>query len=150
MRNLAVPLRILLATLWVGNIWAIGYVAAPTLFATLTDRVLAGTIAARLFELEAMVSLACGFTLLAMLLRRESMPAPARSTCLRLTLLMLACTLVGHYGLQPLMAELREIAGPSGVMASEGRERFGMLHGIAAVLHLVQSLAGVWLVLRIR
>jgi hypothetical protein len=31
-------------------LWAVGYLAAPTLFATLSDRVLAGTIAASLFK----------------------------------------------------------------------------------------------------
>ena len=40
--------RILL-TLWVGSLWAIGYIAAPTLFATLEDRALAGTLAGAMF-----------------------------------------------------------------------------------------------------
>ncbi|MGH8809748.1 MAG: DUF4149 domain-containing protein, partial [Noviherbaspirillum sp.] len=42
--------RLLIATLWVGSLWAVGYLVAPTLFATLPDSVLAGTIAGRLFR----------------------------------------------------------------------------------------------------
>ena len=40
MTYLAFAQRILL-TAWVGGLWAIGYIAAPTLFATLDDRAMA-------------------------------------------------------------------------------------------------------------
>ncbi|MEG2963340.1 MAG: DUF4149 domain-containing protein, partial [Janthinobacterium sp.] len=32
-------LRILVATLWAGSLWTIGFIVAPTLFGTLSDRV---------------------------------------------------------------------------------------------------------------
>ncbi len=57
-------LRTLLVTLWVGSLWAIGYLAAPTLFATLADRMLAGSIAGSLFRVEAWLSVVCGLLLL--------------------------------------------------------------------------------------
>lgn len=149
-RRLTPHLRILLVTFWVGTVWGIGYVAAPALFANLHDRVLAGTIAGHLFRAEALVSLSCGFILLSLLISGRDLESGQRRTGLLLVAVMLACTLIGYFGLQPMMAELRELAGPAGVMASEARSRFGMLHGISAVLHLLQSLAGAWLVLRIR
>ena len=60
-------LRILVATLWAGSLWTIGFVVAPTLFATLSDRVLAGNIAGSLFRVEAWLSIACAVLLLAYL-----------------------------------------------------------------------------------
>ncbi|MCE2832533.1 MAG: DUF4149 domain-containing protein, partial [Oxalobacteraceae bacterium] len=45
--------RVLLVTFWVGSLWTVGYLAAPTLFATLPDRALAGSIAGSLFRVEA-------------------------------------------------------------------------------------------------
>ena len=44
--------RVLL-TLWVGGLWAIGYMVAPALFATLEDRALAGNLAGLMFEIIA-------------------------------------------------------------------------------------------------
>jgi hypothetical protein len=58
---------LLVATLWAGSLWAVGYLAAPTLFATLSDRVLAGTIAASLFKNQAWLSIACALVMLVLL-----------------------------------------------------------------------------------
>ncbi|HEY9151095.1 MAG TPA: DUF4149 domain-containing protein, partial [Gammaproteobacteria bacterium] len=51
--------RILL-TLWVGGLWAIGFIAAPILFAVLEDRTLAGTLAGEMFRALAWLGLVCG------------------------------------------------------------------------------------------
>ena len=59
--------RLLVATLWAGSLWAVGYLAAPTLFATLSDRVLAGTIAGNLFSNQAWLSIACAVVMLVLL-----------------------------------------------------------------------------------
>jgi hypothetical protein len=49
------------------------------------------------------------------------------------------------------MAALRETAALNGgVMDEAARSRFGLLHGVASVIYLVQSLIGVALVLKIR
>ena len=55
--------RILL-TVWVGGMWTVGYVVAPTLFAMLDDRSLAGSIAGRLFTVMSYVGLVSGGLLL--------------------------------------------------------------------------------------
>ncbi len=141
-------LRLLLATLWAGSLWTVGYVAAPTFFATLPDRMLAGTVAGNLFRVEAWLSMACGVLLLALIaITRE---LPQRRTLLWLAAAMLVCTLVGYFGIQPWMAELKAAAGPEGVMEGATRARFGMLHGVASVIYLVQSVLAVGLVLKIR
>ena len=140
--------RILLVTIWAGSIWTIGYLAAPLLFATLSDRVLAGTIAGSLFRAGAILSLVCGLGLLTLLWRDRTLVS--RSTALRLVLAMLACVLLGYFGLQPLMAALREAAGPSGVMAGSTRTQFGILHGVSSFIYLLQSGLAVVLVLKTR
>jgi len=136
--------RFLVATLWAGSLWTVGFVVAPTLFATLSDRMLAGTIAGSLFRVEAWLSIACALILLALLQWGAGALEPKRRRLLgALVLAMLVCTLVSYFGITPLMAELRAQA-PSGVMDEAMRSRFGMLHGVSTLIFGVQSLlAGV-------
>ncbi|HTN66702.1 MAG TPA: DUF4149 domain-containing protein [Burkholderiaceae bacterium] len=144
-------LRLLVATLWVGSGWTIGYLVAPTLFATLPDPLQAGRIAGSLFRLEAWLSIACAIVLLALSAasRQRDGGAGYRSQ-MTLVALMLVCTLIGYFGLQPLMEGLRETASASGLMSEAIRTRFAMLHGIAGVLYLFQSVLGIALIWRIR
>ncbi len=138
--------RVLLVTIWAGSIWSLGYLVAPVLFATLSDRVLAGTIAGSMFRAGAYVSLVCAFLLLALLWLDRSFQQ--RRTALYLAAAMLACVLFGYFGLQPFMAALKESAALSGgVMDEAARARFGLLHGVASVIYLLQSVLAGWLVL---
>ena len=140
-------LRVLLLTFWVGSMWTIGYVVAPLLFATLTDRAQAGTLAGLFFKAEAWISLMCGASLLAInWTQREH---PTHILQIKLVLAMMVCTVVGYFGLQPYMAELRAIAAQSGgIMDDATRSTFGMLHGAASAIYLIQSLLAVGLVLK--
>lgn len=140
--------RVLLVTIWAGSIWTIGYLVAPMLFATLADRVLAGTIAGSLFRAGAYLSLCCAALLLALLWFDRTWSQ--RRTALRLVMAMLICVLIGYFGLQPWMAALREAAGPGGVMEGATRMQFGMLHGVSSLIYLVQSGLAVALVLKVR
>lgn len=141
--------RLLVAVLWAGSLWAVGYLVAPTLFATLSDRVLAGSIAGSMFHSMAMLSLGCGLAMLLLLWRATpGWDARRRRTVLALIVVMVMCTVASHFGLQPLMAELRAAAGAGGVMESAAKSRFGMLHGIASIIYLVQSILAGWLVLK--
>ena len=69
-------------------------------------------------------------------------------TWLLLVLGMLLCTLIGYFAIQPLMAGLRSLAGPDGVMAADIKARFGMLHGLASAIYLFQSLLAALLMFR--
>lgn len=138
--------RLLITTFWVGSLWAIGYLAAPTLFATLPDRVLAGTVAGNLFHTEAWASVVCAVLLLGLQARGKDRKAARKE--IWLVVAMLACTLIGYFCLQPFMAALRESAGPSGVMESASKTEFAVLHGVSMLFYLVQSVLGVVLVLR--
>ena len=143
--------KVLIATLWVGSLWTVGYLVAPTLFSTLSDKVLAGTVAGQLFRIEAWLSVVCASALIAFTIFANSdHNLKQRRILLAILSAMLVCTLIGYFGLQPLMADLREAAGPGGVMDSEVRMKFGMLHGVSAVFFLIQSLLGIALILKIR
>jgi hypothetical protein len=145
MRRLADALYEVALTLWVGGLWAIGYLVAPTLFATLADRQMAGQLAGRLFELIGWVGLGCATYLLLFLWLR------LRAVALRrwnfwLILLMLLLTAISLFGLQPLLAQLKADALPREVMESVLRNRFAAWHGVSSILYLLQSLLGLLLV----
>lgn len=57
-------LPVLVAALWWGSLGAIGFMAVPLLFAYLPSPAMAGNMAARLFEAQTWVSVACCVLLL--------------------------------------------------------------------------------------
>lgn len=144
MRRLADALFTIALTLWVGGLWAVGYLVAPTLFATLVDRQLAGLVAGKLFALIGWVGIVCAAYLLLFLLVRLG-AAALRSGFFWLLLLMLALTAVSQFGLQPWLAQLKAAALPREVMESVLRDRFATWHGISSILYLLQSLLGLCL-----
>ena len=129
--------RLLVVTLWAGSLWTVGYLVAPTLFGTLADRALAGTIAGSMFRVEAWLSLACAAALLVMLSTAKDVTGQRRKILLGIVVAMVVCTLVSHFALQPVMAAMKEAGDKS---------TFGMLHGVSMVIYLVQSLLAVVLV----
>ncbi len=145
-RRLAESLYSLAITLWVGGLWAIGFIAAPSLFDSLKDRVLAGELAGNLFGLIAWVGMACAAYLLGYLaLRRRG--ALFKSGVFWLVLGMLALALAVHFGIQPILAQLKAEAWPRSIMESAVKGRFVAWHGVATGLYVLQSLLGVALVL---
>jgi len=146
-------LRRLVTALWAGSLWTTGYLVAPTLFATLADRLQAGTIAGNVFRTEAWVSLACGAILLLLLSAspvdesEHGIMRKVRSSRSKTAIIiaaMLLCTAVSHFGLQPVMAALRN----GGLADEAARNEFGVLHAVSSGIFLVQSLLAVWLVVR--
>jgi uncharacterized membrane protein len=138
-----VRIRLLVAALWAGSLWTVGYLVAPTLFLELNNKALAGTIAGLMFRGEAWLSIACALLMLLLLGFSQDMPVRLRNILGRVTLLMLVLTIASHYGITPRMEALRALAGPDGVMDPAIRARFGVLHGASSVIYLVQSvLAG--------
>ena len=145
MQSLAAGIYAMALTLWVGGQWAIGYVVAPALFSALTDRMLAGAIAGRLFTLIAYIGIGCAAYLLLFRLARFG------GTCIKqsmfwIVLAMLLLTLTGEFWVQPILASLKDQALPKQVMESVFRDRFAAWHGVASVLYLIQSVLGLLLV----
>jgi hypothetical protein len=131
----------------VGSALTIGYLVAPTLFATLA-RSVAGDVAARLFRIEAFIGVACGvlsLTLGNVWVRRGALEYR------RLRWLvagMLVCVLIGYFGLQPFMDVLRNQARADGLdlALSPYAARFGLLHRISTLFYVVETLLGLVLV----
>lgn len=145
MRRLSEALYFVTITLWVGGMWAIGYIVAPVLFASLGDRQLAGLVAGRLFALLGWIGLGSAVYLLAFLVLRNGSQVFGRAV-FWLVMVMAALTAASQFGIQPLMAQLKADALPREVMESVLRDRFAAWHGISSILYLVQSLLGLWLV----
>ncbi|RTL19983.1 MAG: DUF4149 domain-containing protein [Burkholderiales bacterium] len=130
-------LQALLAALWGGFLLCIAFVATPSAFAVL-ERAQAGAFVARVFAIEAQVSLALGLVLM-MIERRLTRDAneagqtvPQFAMRLLLPVIALFCTIAGYYGLQPLMAEAR---------TGTGVASFAALHGLSLAFFGVKGLA---------
>ncbi len=146
MRGLASALYSIAVTLWVGGLLAMGYLAAPVLFSQLADRSMAGTVAGAMFSVMAWVGLGCGGYLSLYLLFGKGWRA-IQSGVFWIVLLMLVLTAAGHFGVQPILAQLKADALPRQVMESALRDRFSTWHGVSSALYLVQSLLGIALVI---
>lgn len=141
-------LRLLVAALWAGSLWTVGYLVAPILSNTLPDRKMFGNIAAGIFRGEAWLTVACALAMFVLVMLATDMDARRKRTLNIIVGAMLACTVIGYFGMQPVMAMLRESAGAQGVMDSDLRMKFGIVHGVAALIYLVQSVLGIVLVLK--
>ena len=132
-------------TLWIGGLWAIGYIVAPTLFYSVADRTLAGVLAGKLFTLIAYVGIGCAVYLLLFRLVRFG-ASSFKHGILWIVVGLLVLTLAGEFGVQPILSGVKNQALPKGVMESVFRDRFAAWHGVASVLYLIQSVLGILLV----
>jgi hypothetical protein len=141
-------LAILLASAWVGSMWATGYIAAPVLFYFLEDKMLAGMLAGKLFSVTEYTGIVCALYLLVWYTMQYGKTAWNRRL-FWLIAAMLLLTLLGQFGIQPILAQLKEQALPQYVMQSVFAARFEFWHGVASILFLIQSLAGAVLLLKL-
>jgi hypothetical protein len=146
MRSLAAALYSIAVTAWVGSLLAIGFIAAPLLFARIADRTVAGALAGDMFGITAWVGLACGAYLILYLLAVKAWRA-FQSGVFWIVLLMVALAAAGHFGVQPILAQLKADALPRQVMESALRDRFATWHGVSSALYLVQTLLGIALLI---
>lgn len=137
-RSVTSKFRALLAALWAGQLLSVALLAAPNAFATLA-RPEAAAYVARLFQIDARISL--GLALLLVLieqrLQRQAMPGRLRfNALLLLPLAALFFTVGGYEVLRPMMEEAR--GGPN----------FGLLHGLSMAAFAAKTicvLALAWL-----
>jgi len=126
----------MLLAFWAGSLVTVCAIVAPTLFAVLSDRQVAGQIAARLFLIETIIGVvASACFLLAYAVNR--IVADRRIAIL--VVLGAAAPLVSEVVLGPLMDSARR----AGDMA-----RFGALHGVSALLFgvaCVCAVSALWL-----
>lgn len=141
--------RLLLAALWAGSVWAVSYLAAPSAFAVL-DSTQAGNVVGVMLTRSAWLAIALAVLLGLLVARAGDLDARRKRWLGGLIAGMLACSLVVYLGLQPMMAAIREAAGPAGVRASPQWGTFAALHGVSQVLYLAESILGAMLVVKAR
>jgi Domain of unknown function (DUF4149) len=123
-------------TLWAGSLWTICAIAAPAAFAVL-DRPAAGRLAGTLFLIETWLGAACALLLFAAAFVHK--PLATRLGPPWLIAATAAAPLLSDLILSPMMATAR---------AANDMSRFGMLHGLAAVLFVAAALGALVLVVR--
>jgi len=126
-------------TLWVGGMWATGYLVTPVLF-NMLDKQTAGDVAGQLFTIISYVGLGCAVLLL--MDASTANTAMWKQTRVRLIAAMVLIVMVGQWGLQPMMVELKAQGLDQAAVAAQ----FGRLHGVAQVLFMINSLLGLALV----
>ena len=144
-------LFILVAGLWVGSILSVGYLVAPIIFGTLTDRQVAGMVAGSIFKAEAYLStvICIALMVLANLFVTRGL---TQYKIIRFILLgMLLCSLAASFVFIPWMNTLRDQALLNGmpIMLSPSADVFGKLHGASSIVFMIQSALGLYLVWRL-
>jgi hypothetical protein len=87
------------------------------------------------------VGIGCAAYLIVYRLARHGVQA-LRQLAFWVTLVMLALVAAGEFGVQPILASLKDQAGAREVMESVLRDRFAAWHGVASVLYLIVSALG--------
>jgi hypothetical protein len=141
-------LSLVVITLWVGGLWITGF-TAYTLFSTLQSKQMAGNIAGHLFMTMSYVGMFGGTYLLIQRLMEQGASA-FKQSYFWAVLVMLLLVLAGHFGIQPLLAQMKADALPNDVMNSVFASRFSTWHGIASFAYLLECLLGFVLVLKVR
>ncbi|WP_431821977.1 DUF4149 domain-containing protein [Burkholderia sp. F1] len=140
----------LLSAVWVGSLLTIGYAVAPVLFRSL-ERMTAGSVAAQLFRIEAVLGVVCGVLLLVLSNQQVRRGNDEYRRVRWILAAMVGCVLIGYFALQPFMNALRVAAMDAGtdIASSPYASRFGMLHGVSSLFYLVESVLGLMLIWRL-
>ncbi|BBP01832.1 DUF4149 domain-containing protein [Sulfuriferula nivalis] len=133
--------------MWVGGLWAIGYIAAPVLFIQLDDKQLAGNLAGSMFTVIAYVGIVCAVYLLIFRINQFG-GAAFKQAFVWAVLLMLLITVGMQFGIQPIMESLKEQAMPKAVMQSIFSDRFAHWHGVSRIAYIIESLLGLVLLIK--
>ena len=145
---MAYRIALVLITLWVGALWMTG-ITAYTLFDVMHDKQLAGGLAGKLFTIVSYIGMVSGFYLLVQRLMSHGTLA-LKQSYFWAAFFMLMLVLAGHFGIQPLIAQLKTDALPNDVMQSVFAERFKNWHGVASIAYLFECVLGFVLVLKAR
>ena len=130
--------RTLLA-LWAGALLWMGAVVAPTLFASLPSRALAGQTAGVLFAYLDWLGVACALWLFSCEARQR------RLTASLAWLAVIAVLLLHRLWWAPEMARLKV----AGLYLSDNASRFGIMHGVSSATYWLVTLFVLWSVWRL-
>ena len=141
----ALAIERLVLVIWVGGIWTIGFLVAPTLFAMIDDRTLAGTVAGRFFTAISYVGLLCGALLLTLVWQQRGARV-LRHWRSWVIVAMLVLTATGQFLVTPKMHAIRQLELGAKLVDPQLLEQFQLLHGISSGLFVVTSVLGMILV----
>lgn len=141
-------INLIVVTLWVGALWMTG-LTAYVLFDTLQDKQLAGSLAGKLFTIVSYIGMASAFYLLIQRLLNYGTGA-LKQSFFWAVFFMLLLILAGHFGIQPILTQLKIDALANNITQTVFADRFKTWHGVASVAYLVQCLLGFVLVLKVR
>ncbi len=126
-------LPVLLAALWWGSLSTVGFMVVPMLFAHLPSPAVAGAMAARLFEAQTFVSIACGVLLLVLSRRRHAeTQEPWAQAAMVFIIGGLLLALLVQYGVSPRIV---------------ARQNLKLWHSVGTVMYALQwlcALAVLW------
>lgn len=133
-----------LAALWWGSLTTLGFFVVPMLFVHLPSKALAGNMAARLFEVQTWVSVACGLLLLFLL--RPKKPKNDENMPVAGVFIDYSATIFIALGV--LLALLITFGVSPHIVA---RENLMLWHSVGTVMYLAQWLCAggaMWKLLR--
>lgn len=144
-------LFILVVGLWVGSLLTTGYLVAPAIFNTLTDRQVAGMVAGSIFRVEALLSTVVCIALMVLANLLVNRGLNQYRLIRWLLLAMLLCSLAATFIFIPWMNTLRDDALLQGmpVMLSPSATIFARLHGASSIVFVIQSALGIYLFWRL-
>lgn len=125
-----------IAALWMGSLWTVCGLVAPTLFAVLDDRRLAGDLAGEFFTLATWLGLGLGLLLFLALVRIGNATRSLR--------IWIVVTAVAPIASETVLRPFMSAARAAGNMAA-----FGTLHAMSAALFLVAGVGALLIVLQL-
>ena len=141
-------INLIVITLWVGALWMTG-LTAYVLFDNMQDKQLAGSLAGKLFTIVSYIGMVSAFYLLIQRLLDYGTGA-LKQSYFWAVFVMLLLILAGHFGIQPILAQLKIDALANNITQTVFASRFKTWHGVASVAYLLQCLLGFVVVLRAR
>ena len=140
--------NLIVITLWVGALWMTG-LTAYVLFDSMQDKQLAGSLAGKLFTIVSYIGMVSAFYLLIQRLLDYGTGA-LKQSYFWAVFFMLLLILAGHFGIQPILAQLKIDALANNITQTVFADRFKTWHGVASVAYLAQCLLGFVVVLKAR
>jgi Domain of unknown function (DUF4149) len=135
LKNIVISkLTIFTAALWWGTLTTLGFFVVPMLFQHLPTKALAGSMAARLFEMQTWVSVGCGLVLL-LLLRSKHANTFENEGKAPLAGVFVAYDAILFVALGMLMALLVTFGVSPRIVA---RENLMLWHAVGSLMYLAQ------------
>ena len=148
MNALLEKLSIIIASLWVGGLWAM-LMVTTILFNKIPSTYIAGAIVIDMFYFMNLFGIASSIILLSIGFRANGISYLKKIICWLLVTLMIIIV-ISYFGINPLLESIKIEALPKEVMESVFAERFSTWHGIASVAYLIECFLGIFLLLKIR